>query len=244
MSVFSRVFASFILSATCVVAADNHGIESARARQDTVPQTDPSSAFWQHARPVYAETDPHGKPVLDHRMEVRSRWTKGNIYFLFICPYEELYLKPAPDTVHETNQLWNWDVAEVFIGSDFKNIKHYKEFEVSPQGEWVDLDINLDRPHHEDGWVWNSGFQVAARIDRAAKVWYGTMRIPFAALDDRSPAPGNSFRVNFFTSQGPPPIRKGITWQPPMSNTFHVPERFGILKLVDAKLVDAKALKR
>ena len=43
----------------------------------------------------------------------------------------------------ETNELWNWDVAEVFIGSDFKNIRRYKEFEVSPQAEWVDLDINL-----------------------------------------------------------------------------------------------------
>jgi hypothetical protein len=225
------------LSATCLVAADNHVIESLRAPNDTAPQADPASAFWRDVRPVYAEKDPHGEPVSGHRTEVRSRWTKNNIYFLFICPYEELYLKPAPDAVHETNQLWNWDVAEVFIGSDFKNIKLYKEFEVSPQGEWIDLDINLDKPHHEDGWVWNSGFQVVARIDRTAKVWYGTMRIPFVALDDRLPTPGNSFRVNFFRSQGPPPIRKEITWEPPMSNTFHVPERFGILKLVDTKVV-------
>ena len=48
----------------------------------------------------------------------------------------------------ETNELWNWDVAEVFIGSDFKNIRRYKEFEVSPQAEWVDLDVNLDAPRH------------------------------------------------------------------------------------------------
>ena len=224
-----------IFSATCVLAADNQVIESTRAPHDTVPQTDPASTFWRDARPVYAEKDPHGEPVSGYRTEIRSRWTKDNIYFLFICPYEELYLKPAPDKVHETNQLWNWDVAEVFIGSDFKNIKHYKEFEISPQGEWIDLDIDLDKPHHEDGWVWNSGFQTDARIDRTAKVWYGTMRIPFAALDDRLPAPGNIFRVNCFRSQGPPSMRKQITWQPPISNTFHVPERFGILKLVDTK---------
>jgi hypothetical protein len=239
MNLFSRVFAAFLLSATCVVAADNNVIESTRAPHDVIPQADPSSAFWQHAQPIYAEKDPHGQPVLDHRTEVRSRWTKNNIYFLFICPYEELYLKPAPDTVHETNQLWNWDVAEVFIGSDFKNIKRYKEFEVSPQGEWIDLDINLDKPHHEEGWVWNSGFQAVARIDRTAKVWYATMRIPLAALDDHSPAAGDSFRINFFRSQGNPPIRKEITWQPPMSNTFHVPERFGMLKLVDIKAGNA-----
>ena len=81
-------------------------------------------------------------------------------------------MKPSPDSVHETNQLWNWDVAETFIGSDFHNIKHYREFELSPQGEWLDLDINLEKPHHEDGWTWNSGFQVSARIDNANHIWY------------------------------------------------------------------------
>ena len=76
---------------------------------------------------------------------------RDNLYFLFICPYDELYLKPAPTTRQETNELWNWDVAEVFISANFRDIKLYKEFEVSPQGEWVDLDIDLHKPHHEDG---------------------------------------------------------------------------------------------
>ena len=58
---------------------------------------------------------------LGYRTEVRTRWTKNNLYFLFVCPYEELHLKPAPNTQKETNELWNWDVAEVFVGSDFKN---------------------------------------------------------------------------------------------------------------------------
>jgi len=38
-------------------------------------------------------------------------------------------IKPEtePNPLQETNELWNWDVAEVFIGSDFTDIKH-KEF--------------------------------------------------------------------------------------------------------------------
>ena len=55
-----------------------------------------------------------------HRTEIRSRWTGRNLYFLFTCPYEQLNLKPEPKTETETNQLWKWDVAEVFIGSDTK----------------------------------------------------------------------------------------------------------------------------
>jgi hypothetical protein len=39
----------------------------------------------------------------------------------------------------------------VFIGSDFHDIKPYKEFEVSPPNEWVDLDINLSAGMKTDG---------------------------------------------------------------------------------------------
>jgi hypothetical protein len=223
---------SVLSAAVSATAADTGVLESTRALHDAALETDPASVFWQAARAVYAEKDVYGNPVPGYRTEVRSRWTHDNLYFLFVCPYEELYLKPSPDTLHETNQLWNWDVAEVFIGSDFENIQHYKEFEISPQGEWIDLDIHLEKPHHEQGWIWNSGFQVVSRVDRKAKVWYGAMRIPLAALDDPSPAAGNMFRINLFRSQGPPSHQEQITWQPPMSHSFHVPDRFGLLKLI------------
>jgi hypothetical protein len=220
------------LGAATAGAADNRVIQSTRAAHDVTLETNPASDFWQDAPRVFAEHDSYGKPVPGFRTEIRSRWTQENLYLLFICPYDQLYLKPDPNTTAETNQLWNWDVAEAFIGSDFKNIKHYREFEVSPRGEWIDLDINLDKPHHEDGWTWNSGFQVSARFEHTAHIWYGAMRIPLAAIDSRPPAPGNTLRVNFFRSQGPPPNRKEVTWQPPMTDTFHTPERFGLLELV------------
>lgn len=144
------------------------------------------------AQPVYMETDPHGNPVPKYRTEVRTGWTAQNLYFLFVCPYEQLNLRPNPKTSTETYGLWNWDVAEVFIGADFKDVKRYKEFEISPQGEWTDLDIDLHKPHHEEGWTWNSGFQVSARIDRAARVWYGAVKIPYSAIDTPPPAAGNN----------------------------------------------------
>jgi len=153
--------------------------------------------------------------------------------FLFICPYEELFLKPSPHAEKETYKLWDWDVAEVFIGSDFSNIKRYKEFEMSPQAEWIDLDIDLGKPHHEEGWSWNSGFEVKARIDRASHTWYGAMRIPMAAIDPRPATAGNTMRINLFRSQGPPAHRQEVTWQPPMKDSFHVPERFGLIQLME-----------
>lgn len=224
-----------LFSPVTTSAADKNAVfESTRAAADVTLSTDPNLPFWRAARPVYADRGPMGQPEERYRTEIRSRWTEKSLYFLFICPYEELNLKPSPATSTETYGLWNGDVAEVFIGSDFENIRHYKEFEISPQGEWIDLDIDLTAPHHEDGWKWNSGFAVASRIDPAARIWYGAMRIPFSALRDHPPSSGESFRVNLFRSQGPAASRAQITWQPTMSNTFHVPEQFGILRLAEA----------
>jgi hypothetical protein len=217
--------------AVAPLASAQTTMTSLRAASDIAPDTNQQSDFWRNAPPVVAGLDARGKPVGRRATEVRSRWTSNNLYFLFICPYEELYLKPDPVTTAETNQLWNWDVAEVFIGSDFQDIRRYKEFEISPRGEWIDLDIDLHKPHHEEGWLWNSGFQVAARIDRAERIWYGAMRIPFRAIAAVPPAPGMRFRINLFRSEGRPETRHAITWQPPMGDTFHVPERFGLLRL-------------
>jgi len=208
--------------------------ESVKASSDVALSTDPSLPFWMAARPVYADRGPFGQPQERYRTEIRLRWTAKNLYFLFICPYEELNLKPSPTTTLETYGLWNWDVAEVFIGSDFQNIRRYKEFEISPQGEWIDLDIDLTKTHHEDGWKWNSGFAVAARIDPTAKIWYGAMRIPFPALLNHPPATGETFRINLFRSQGPASNRIQIAWQPTMAATFHTPEKFGLLRLIEA----------
>ena len=233
MKNLGRVF--MVLAATACAAAGS-GVEvaiSTQASKDVTIDSNPDSLFWKQATPIFAERDKLGKELPGYRTAIRSRWTRTYIYFLFTCPYEQLFLKPDPVTKTETNQLWNWDVAEVFLGSDFQDIRRYKEFEISPQGEWIDLDVDLAKPHHEEGWTWNSGFEVAAQIDRKANIWYGAMKIPWSALGESSPAAGKTFRVNFFRSQGPLSSRKDIAWQPTMSETFHVPERFGLLRLVE-----------
>jgi len=223
---------AFLLWALSGQAQPPAVIQSVHADNDTPLNTNPDAPFWHGARPISAQSDPNGKTLHEYRTEIRSRWTKDNIYFLFVCPYRQLYLKPQPDVAHETYGLWNWNVAEVFIGTDFNDIQRYKEFEVSPQNEWVDLDIDLNKPHHEEGWTWNSGFEHVVRIDESKHTWYAAVRIPFAALSPRAEVPGTRFRVNFYRTEGPPQSSTEIMWQPVMSKTFHVPERFGLLQLV------------
>lgn len=218
--------------ATLVLRAGEPGlITSVRAPSDFEPTADPQAPQWKGVTGVIAEKDPRGEPVKGHRTEIRSRWTEEYIYFLFICPYQGLHLKPDPTTTQDTNRLWEWDVAEVFVGTDFDDIRRYKEFEVSPQGEWIDLDIFSESLDAGENLKWNSGFQVAARIDRDSKVWYGEMKIPLGSIDHRPPRPGNQMRINFYRAQGPPPQRKSVSWQPTKARSFHVPEAFGRLVL-------------
>ncbi len=193
---------------------------------------DPSSPAWKDAGVVFAENGPKGEAAPGYRTEIRSRWSDRNLYFLFICPYKTLFLKPNPTATEETNKLWDWDVAEVFVGTDFQNINLYKEFEVSPQGEWVDLDIDHGHAHPEGGWRWNSGFASKTRIDSENKVWYAEMRIPIDKIDTRRPEPGREMRLNLYRIEGAAPNRVHIAWQPTGQPTFHVPEAFGRLKLV------------
>ncbi len=229
-SLFSGLFFAAMLSAPSLRGAGI--LESKWAKSDVSPTANPEDPFWKGVRGVPAANGPRGEPVPGHLTEIRSRWTRGYIYILFVCPYQQLHMKPDPKTDEETNHLWDWDVAEAFIGSDFKNIHLYKEFELSPQAEWVDLDIDSSNMGNTEAWKWNSGFQVAAKIDPGAKVWYGVMKIPYKAVDARPAKAGLKLRANFYRIQGPPPDRKFVAWQPTGKANYHVPEAFGTLVLV------------
>ena len=221
------------LLASVAPAAARPVLESRPAIDETL-SADPEAPFWREAPGVFAEGDVFGSALPVLRTEIRSRWSATALYLLYVCPYNQLNLKLNPDRVRETMSLWNWDVAEAFLAGDPAHPERYREFEVSPQGEWVDLDIDPRKSKWGDP-SWNSGFHVAARIDEAHHLWYGAMAIPWAALIDGAPKPGLELRANFYRLQGPPPYRALIAWQPTGKATFHVPEAFGVLRLAGGR---------
>src|SRR2546430_13529894 len=101
MNGFAKICLTVMLLSAAAGAADNQLMESTKADKDVTLTTNPGSSFWRASRPVYAEQDTYGKPLPRYRTEIHSRWTRDNLYFLFICPYEKLHLKPAPDTKNE-----------------------------------------------------------------------------------------------------------------------------------------------
>jgi hypothetical protein len=74
---------------------------------------------------------------------------------------------------------------------------------------------------------------VKARIDAVRKIWYGEMKIPFDALGGGSPQAGREFRAGFFRIAGRDPDKKKVSWQVTGRTTFHVPEKFGVLRLIN-----------
>src|SRR5215472_11046680 len=106
--------------------------ESQQARsvfseQDCLADPNPILDFWRSAPAISLARDAYGEPLAGPPSEVRSRWTLTHLYLIFMCPYETLCLKPDPVISRETNKLWQWDVAEVFIQPDSsENIRRYK----------------------------------------------------------------------------------------------------------------------
>ncbi len=213
---------------------DDEIFTSQYSRKDFEMTADPRSKFWKNIKPLIIDKSILGAPADNLKSEARSRWTDEYLYFLFSGPFEDQVLKPDPDTIIETFRLWQWDDFELYIGSDFENINLYREFEVSPQGEFLDLNINSEVPMagHNDERLWDSGFKVKARVDQENKMWYAELKIPVDSFDKRRPEAGNKFRVNIYRLQGPQDDRDFLAWKPTMVWNPHHPEVFGIMELI------------
>lgn len=192
---------------------------------------DSAAAAWKDVQGVVTSNDRYGRPVPNARTEIRSRWTAKNLYFLFISEYEQMSLIPKAQLDRETWGLWDYDVVEVFIGYEDKHIERFKEFEVSPRGEWIDLDVDHGRPRGAVDWLWDSNFRFKTRIDQARKLWFCEMQIPWNSIDSRPVRAGNELRLNLYRIEGAPPARRYLAWSPVMSESFHTPAQFGRLRL-------------
>lgn len=205
---------------------------SMRSHEERAPDTDPDSDFWSMAPSVWLRMDSFGRQVCGNETEVRLRWTPENLYFLFVCTYEELWLRShEPVLDRPTAELWKWDVAEVFIGTGQHPLKQYCEFELSPRGEWLDLKIDCLSGGGIVTTPLDSKMIVAASQNPQKSMWCGFLRVPCAAVLFGHAKSGQRLRINFFRSQGAKPTE--LTWRPGYSESFHVPAAFGELRLIE-----------
>jgi hypothetical protein len=197
------------------------------------PNTDPNSRMWKTAaRTAIVKDCTHVVDYLELTSEVRGFWTDTYLYLLFQCPYKVLNLWLPAMGGGPRVKLWDRDVVEMFLGSDWTNIRHYREFEIAPTGDWIDLAIDLDKQSYDH--TWRSGWKTTARIDKKAKIWYAAAKIPLTAVSDQAVTAGTKWRANLYRIDGlgEDPQRHFMCWQPTCvvnRDPNHVPENFGTI---------------
>jgi len=188
------------------------------------PRGFPPEAAWTSAHAVSFCTDWRGEnPDPDRETAVRLIWSFDCLFFRFDCHYREIFVYAGGNS--RRDELWLRDVAEVFIRPESDSPKHYREFEVSPNGDWLDLDIS---PGGKSVLFCNLKSSVV--VDPERRIWTAELAIPMNCLTG-SFDPARAFRLNFFRIEGEEPNRFYSAWQPtrtPQAN-FHVPEVFGSL---------------
>ena len=210
-------------------------VTSKHLDRDFLPDGHLNKSAWKHVEWVEFSHNMRGDAQYpEAATRVASRWSKDYIYFAFQCKYSTLNIYEGEEPAKERWELWNRDVAEVFLNPQPERESHYYEFEVAPNNQWIDLEIDKTKTPFNDA-SWDSHFDHATRIDPNRRIWTCEMRIPLSSMNARAPVAGYEWRVNFFRADGPgdDSVRRFMSWSTiPEGKTFHVPERFGILRLV------------
>src|SRR2546426_1768447 len=182
--------------------ASDMQLQARRSSVDFLPDGDPAKPYWKHAESVEFDTDASGK---SHFPEIATRvasvWTETHIYFLFWCRYDSLNVYQGEDPKVERWLLWDRDVVEVFLNPQPERVNHYYEFEVAPNNQWIDLEIDKTKNPFNDA-SWNSGFEHATRIDAKNHVWIAEMRIAVSSMNVSAMHPGAEWRGGFFFAAG------------------------------------------
>ena len=202
-------------------------ILAAPVDHDLVLNAGQPATVWNTATPMVFCSDWQGKnPAPDRETQVRVLWSPETLYLRFECRYRELHVFADSDPNGRRDHLWDRDVAEAFLQPDPSEPHAYKEFEVSPNGLWIDLAISPGaKPDLK------SGMKRSVVLDEKAHTWAAELAIPMKVLTSKFD-PEAVWRVNFFRVEGKEEPRGYYAWQPthtPQPN-FHVPKAFGRMR--------------
>jgi len=186
----------------------------------------PTSLAWGRSVLLRFDTDWRGENADPEReTEVQMLWTSEWLFLRFRARFRVITVFPDAETNGRREQLWDRDVAEAFLQSDPSQTRRYKEFEISPNGFWIDLDIAPGEKRDL-----KSGLRRRVILDEAAKTWVAELALPMKCLIERFD-PEVSWKVNFYRVEGAAEPRFYSAWEPTRTAApdFHVPEAFGEL---------------
>lgn len=168
------------------------------------------------------ETAPAGR-----HFTTRLLWSDSALYARFEANQNEpLTVSETPNLQTKTHGLWERDVCEIFVAPAAENFRKYFEFEIAPNGEWLDLAIHQLPESRETDFDYDSEMQSAARIEKDKVLL--AIKIGWNAFG-RKPQAGESWRGNLLRCVGRGKTRGYLAWSPTETAkpNFHVPEKFG-----------------
>ncbi|HXY00798.1 MAG TPA: carbohydrate-binding family 9-like protein [Candidatus Limnocylindrales bacterium] len=187
----------------------------------------PSTSAWEKVPALRFDRDWRGENADPQRAtEVRVLWTPDTLFLRFHCVYRSVtvFLDARPDGWRY--ELWDRDVAETFLQPDASDPLVYREFEVSPNGMWIDLAVSHGKIEELHSGLWRRVVK-----DEAAKTWTAEMALPMKCLTPNFD-PKRAWKANFFRVEGESEPRFYAAWSPTFSPkpNFHVPAAFGTLE--------------
>lgn len=190
----------------------------------------PAPVSWEKAPAYSFDQDWKGEnPDRERATEVRVLWTPETFFLRFHCKYKNIFVFPDARADGWRYELWERDVAETFLQPDSSDPFVYREFEVSPNGYWIDLAVSHGKIEEL-----KSGLRRRVLMDEKDKTWTAELAIPMKYLttqfDTKRP-----WRVNFYRIEGDSEPRFYSAWSPTFSPkpNFHVPSAFGTLEFRD-----------
>jgi hypothetical protein len=184
--------------------------------------------LWKKAKDVIVDRYWSGeKAPIGRHFKSKLLWSNSALYVRFeVNQTEPLIVSETANLKTKTRGLWDRDVCEIFLAPDRTEPRKYFEFEIAPNGEWIDLGIYQKTDERVTDWDYDSGMQSAAQVIEDKIVM--AIKVPCKAFG-KTPQAGDVWLGNILRCVGKAPTRGYLTWQPTFTKepSFHVPERFG-----------------
>ncbi len=166
------------------------------------------------------------------QFKTRLLWSDTAVYVRFEANQSEpLIVSEKANLTSKTRGLWDRDVCEIFLAPNRAEPRKYFEFEIAPNGEWIDLGIHQMPDKRETDWDYASGMQSKSLIGKD-KIWMA-IKVEWKAFGT-TPKAGDVWLGNIFRCIGKDPTRGYLAWSPTLTKeaSFHVPEKFGEFEFV------------
>jgi hypothetical protein len=192
---------------------------------------------WEELPPLSPFIIANGSAPAQQQTVVHIGYDDANFYVRYDCDDTDIWGKSTA----RDSAIYDEEVVELFIAPGDAHPTYYYEFEVSPLGTLLDLDVhspNLERSTLQGNFAWNCpGLQWSAERNDAAHHWRAYLVVPWHSIGATGTTLPPTWRANFYRIDRPRGHAPEFScWSPTMSEPadYHRPAYFGHLQLAHA----------